>query len=305
MDGCPQGLRTCCGPCEYFRESRRVRSSPAAIREGPIVAIPEDIAPVRIEAQLVSRVIGRRLTVVEEIGSTNDAVMASGHAGEPEGTAVLADRQASGRGRSGRRWASVPGLGVYTSVLLRPAVAPPQAALLTILAGVATADAIHAVSGVEALLKWPNDVLIRDRKVAGILAEMATVGARVAHVVVGIGINVRHRATDFPEEVRDAATSINAEGGPRVERGAVAAALYNALDDWYAVFCAGDRAKILAAARGRSATLGCRVAVLSGDERWDGTALDLDEDGALVVRDEGGRVRRVLAADVSIRPAGR
>jgi BirA family transcriptional regulator, biotin operon repressor / biotin---[acetyl-CoA-carboxylase] ligase len=268
------------------------------------MTIPADIAPGVFEVRLRSRLIGRRLTVLEEVGSTNDVAMAAGHAGHVEGMAILADRQVRGRGRSGRTWASLSGLGVYTSILLRPTVPPQQALLLTLLAGLATADAIRAVCTLEARLKWPNDVLLDGRKVAGILTEMTTVGQTVSHVVVGIGINVHHRLTDFPDDVRMTATSIGASAGRRVERAEVAAALYHALDRWYAAFCAGERDRILTEARARTATLGRGVTVVAGPDRWRGRALDLDVDGALLVQDHAGTVHRVLAADVSIREEG-
>jgi BirA family biotin operon repressor/biotin-[acetyl-CoA-carboxylase] ligase len=265
--------------------------------------IPDDLAPKLIDERLTTRVIARQLTVIEDVGSTNDAAMAAGQAGHAEGLAVLADRQHSGRGRSGRTWTSYSGLGVYTSILLRPTVAPHEAALLTIMAGLATVDAIRTVAALHPRLKWPNDVLLQDRKVAGILTEMATVGQRISHAAVGVGINVHHRATDFPADVQTAAISLRVAAGRPIERGEVAAALYNALDRWYAVFCGGNRAGILAEARAQTATLGRAVTVVAGPERWQGTALDLDEDGALLVQDWRGNVQRVLAADVSIREA--
>jgi BirA family biotin operon repressor/biotin-[acetyl-CoA-carboxylase] ligase len=135
--------------------------------------IPADITPEKIQALLTGRVIGRRLRVVAEVGSTNDAAMAAGRAGEPEGLAILADRQESGRGRLGRTWSSMSDLGIYTSILLRPPVPPLLAPLLTLMAGLATAEAIEAVGQVTPTLKWPNDVLCDGRKVAGILTEMA------------------------------------------------------------------------------------------------------------------------------------
>jgi BirA family biotin operon repressor/biotin-[acetyl-CoA-carboxylase] ligase len=265
------------------------------------MTIPEDLAPDRIQSRLTSRLVGRPLRAVEAVGSTNDAAMAAGHAGEAEGLAILADRQEGGRGRSGRAWASLPGLGLYTSILLRPDVPPQRAPLLTIVAGLAVIDAIRAFVRVEPSLKWPNDVLLDGRKVAGILTEMATLGQQIKHVVVGIGINVHHRLTDFPAEVQTTATSIGLTAGHRAERGEIAVALYGALDRWYTAFCNGERAGILAEARARTATLGRPVTVLAASEQWRGTALDLDVDGALLVRDERGVVRRVLADDVSIR----
>jgi len=265
------------------------------------MTIPEDIASDRIHSRLTSRLIGRSLRVVEAIGSTNDAAVAAGHAGEAEGFAILADRQERGRGRSGRAWASLPGLGLYTSILLRPDVPPLGAPLLTIVAGLAVADTIRTFVPVAPSLKWPNDVLLDGRKVAGILTEMATLGQRIGHLVVGIGINVHHRLSDFPAEMQATATSIDLAAGRRAERGEVAAALYSALDRWYTAFCDGKRTGILAEARARTATLGRPVTVLAASEQWRGTALDLDVDGALLVRDEEGVVRRVLADDVSIR----
>jgi BirA family biotin operon repressor/biotin-[acetyl-CoA-carboxylase] ligase len=265
------------------------------------MSIPADIAPDIIGSRLTGRVIGRRLVVVAEIGSTNDAVMAAGHAGEPEGLAILADRQTSGRGRLGRSWTSFPGVGIYTSILLCPSVPPLQAPLLTLMAGLAAAEAIEHVARIEPRLKWPNDLLVDGRKLVGILTEMSTMGQRIGHVAIGVGINVHHRRDDFPEGVRETATSISLATGRRVERGEIVAALYDSLDRWYAAFRADGTAVIVKAARERTATLGRPVTVDPGPEQWQGTALDLDEDGALLVRDAQGAVHRVLAADVSIR----
>jgi BirA family biotin operon repressor/biotin-[acetyl-CoA-carboxylase] ligase len=263
--------------------------------------VPLDIAPEAIQSRLTGRSIGRRLHVVAEIGSTNDAVMAAGQAGEPEGFAVLADRQTSGRGRRGRSWASLPGVGIWTSILLRPALPPLKAPVLTLMTGVAAAEAIATTARVEPRLKWPNDLLLDGRKAVGILTEMTTTGQRIGHVAIGVGINVHHRREDFPDDVRDSATSIGLATGLRVDRGELAAALYDALDRWYAAFCGEGAAWVLQAARTRTATLGKNVTVDTGATRWQGTAVDLDEDGALLVCDAQGTIRRVLADDVSVR----
>jgi BirA family transcriptional regulator, biotin operon repressor / biotin---[acetyl-CoA-carboxylase] ligase len=168
------------------------------------------------------------------------------------------------------------------------------------MAGLATADAIASVARVEPLVKWPNDLLLDGRKVVGILTEMTTTELRIGHVAIGIGINVHQHLQDFPDSVRETATSIDLAAGCRVERDEVAAALYDSLDRWYAKVCGDGTSMILQAARARTSTLGRPVTVDTGEEKWQGTALDLDEDGALLVRDETGTVHRVLAADVSI-----
>lgn len=260
-----------------------------------------DIVPEAIHANLRSLVIGRVLEVLPEIGSTNDRVMAAGQGGTAEGFCVLADRQTAGRGRLARAWASPSGVGLYTSILLRPKAPLSSLPLLTLVAGLAVADAIQEVAALTPRLKWPNDVWLDGRKVAGILTELATNGSSARCAVVGIGVNVNHCADDFPPELRSGATSLFQQGGRRIARGILAAAIYNGLDNWYALFCQDRRESILEAGRLRSATLGRPVQVLAGTEEWQGDAVDLDPDGALLVRDETGALRRVVAGDVSIR----
>jgi BirA family biotin operon repressor/biotin-[acetyl-CoA-carboxylase] ligase len=269
-----------------------------------MASVPADLTPEEIQARLRSRVIGRPLRVLGEIGSTNDGVMAAGRDGAPEGLAIIADRQTAGRGRLGRPWASPAGVGLYTSVLLRPRLPASLAPLLTLVAALSVSDAIQAVAGIAPRLKWPNDLLVDGRKVAGILTETVSLEGRISHVAVGIGINVRHDAQDLSEELRATATSLHLATDREVPRGELAAEIYNGLDWWYGEFSAGRLETILACGRERSATLGSSVDVLAGDERWSGLAVDLDSDGALLVRDGRGEVRRVVAADVSIRSPG-
>jgi len=268
------------------------------------MGIPPDLAPERIQARLRSRVIGRPLEVVGEVGSTNDRVMAAGRDGAPEGLAIIADRQTAGRGRLGRPWASPSGVGLYTSILLRPRLPASQVSLLSLVAGLAVAEGIESVAGLAPLLKWPNDLLVGGKKVAGILTETASMESRVSYVGLGIGINVRHKAQDLPEELRASATSLRLAIGRELSRGELAAEIYNGLDRWYREFSDGRFETILARGRERSAILGSTVEVLAGDQRWSGLAVDLDADGALLVQNGRGELRRVVAGEVSIRMTG-
>ena len=263
--------------------------------------IPADLAPERIQARLRSLVIGRTLEVLGEVGSTNDRVMAAGRDGAREGLAILADCQTAGRGRLGRAWASAPGLGLYTSILLRPALPASRVPLLSLVAGLAAADAIEGVAGLAPRLKWPNDLLVEGKKVAGILAETASLESRVSYVVVGIGVNVGHGAQDLPEELRATATSLRLATGRDIPRAELAAEIYNGLDRWYREYSEGQLEAIRERGRERSAILGSSVDVLAGDERWSGVAVDLDADGALLVRERSGALRRLIAGDVSVR----
>lgn len=263
--------------------------------------LPADLSPDTIRARLRTRIIGRSLEVHAEAGSTNDLAMGAGAAGAPDGHAILADRQRAGRGRLSRRWESPGGLGLYVSIVLRPPVPVAQAPFLTVVAGVAVCDALAETAGVSPGLKWPNDVLLDGRKVTGILSELAASGNAIRHVVVGIGINVNHRGEDFPEELRPLAGSLLLATGRRFPRDTVAAALLNHLDRLYTLFCRGDRQAILGAARERSVVLGRTVELMDGERRWKGRAVDLDEEGALLIRDATGAVRCVRAGDVSLR----
>ena len=238
--------------------------------------------------------LASRIAWRPETGSTNAdaAVLAEG--GAPEGVVVLADQQTAGRGRLGRSWSSPPGAGIYASVVLRPD--PPVARLLSIAAGVAIAEAIEEVSGLNPALKWPNDVYLAGggahppRKVAGILAEGGLSGSR-SWVVVGFGINVLPAALP-PQLTR--ATSIETELGRAVDRGELFAACLVRLAARYGDLKAGRRASVLAAWRTRAAsTLGRRVEWDDGGAVASGVVAGIDEDGGLVVSTTAGTARIV------------
>ena len=229
-----------------------------------------------------------------EVGSTNDLAARLAETGATEGTVVAADAQTSGRGRRGRMWASPAGAGVYVSVVLRPSrqVAP----LLTIAAGVAVAEGIQAATGLETHVKWPNDVYVSERKLAGILAEAGSSSAAVDYVIVGCGINVTPAA--YPPEIGARATSIELELGRAVDRGLVLAESLAALAARYADLQAQRRRDVVDAWRARaSLTFGRRIEwdAVNGVRR--GVAEDVDDAGALLVRTATG-VERVISGEI-------
>ena len=258
----------------------------------------------RILEGLATRAIGADLHLYDEVTSTNDVATALADAGAPHGAAVVAERQTRGRGRLGRPWASPPGVGIWVSVILRPPVPAGLAPALTLLAALAVAEAIEAETQVAAALKWPNDVLLDGRKVAGILAELRAEEQAVAHVVVGIGINVHQRREEFPPELAETATSIRQATGRAVSRVMLLRRLFARLEAWYGRFVAEGAAPVVAAAAARMPMLGRPVIAAAGGERWEGTAASLDGDGALVLALPGGHTRRVLAAEVTLAGAG-
>jgi BirA family transcriptional regulator, biotin operon repressor / biotin---[acetyl-CoA-carboxylase] ligase len=230
----------------------------------------------------------------EQIGSTNDVAIAAAEAGAPEGLVVAANAQSAGRGRAGRSWSSPAGAGLYVSVVLRP---PSQSLpLLTIAAGVAIAEGIQAATALDACVKWPNDVCVGSRKLAGILAEAGSSTAAVHHVVLGFGINVRPSA--YPPDVVARATSIESELGRSVDRGLVLAECLAALTNRYRKLQSGAAADVIGAWRRRAATHMGRP-VEWDDDRGShrGVAHDIDATGALMVRVDD-RIVRVISGEV-------
>jgi len=237
---------------------------------------------------------GTHLSWHEEVGSTNDLAAAAAEAGASEGLVVVANAQSTGRGRVGRSWSSPPGAGLYVSVVLRPA--GPALRLLTIAAGVAIAEGIHAASGLETSVKWPNDVHVGSRKLAGILAEAGSSSGAVDHVVLGFGINVRRAS--YPPDVAARATSIESELGRDVDRGLVLAECLAALSSRYSMLQSGAAGDVIEAWKKR-ATVHMGRAVEWNDERGSrhGRAEDIDATGALLVR-VGDQVVRVISGEV-------
>jgi BirA family biotin operon repressor/biotin-[acetyl-CoA-carboxylase] ligase len=231
------------------------------------------------------------LDVVPSTGSTNaDLLARAADPGSPEGQVLVAEEQTAGRGRLGRSWSSVPGASLTFSVLLRPANVPAaRRGWLTLLAGVAVASAVRSVADVDAVLKWPNDVLIGDRKLAGILAEQTPDGSAV---VIGIGLNVATAPGELPvSAVGLAATSLRAEGAT-VSREDLLLGTLDRLEHWYAAFRANpepERSGLLDAYRALSGTLGRTVRVdLPAGRVVTGVARDIDAEGRLLVAEGPG-----------------
>jgi len=253
----------------------------------------------------------RRIEYRQTVGSTNDVAKQLGAEGAPEATLVIADEQTAGRGRLGRAWWSPPGTAIAMSLLLRPTFPPLRAHRLTMLAGLAAAEAIEQVTGLRVGLKWPNDVVIeqearragRERqeaiflKLGGILSEASIAGEAFEFAVVGLGLNInvdfRSRA-DLPE-----ATSLMMELGHEVDRLAILRALVERFAARYAVI---DRDEQLQANwSARLTMLGRQVVAQRGDESIVGLAEGVDESGALLIRGDDGALCRVDAADVTLR----
>jgi BirA family biotin operon repressor/biotin-[acetyl-CoA-carboxylase] ligase len=247
-----------------------------------------------------TKVVGRDIRVFEQTTSTNDVIEKLAHDGVKEGVVVFAESQTKGRGRLGRAWTSPLRKGLWFSVLLRPDLRPQETTQLTVAAATALWRAIHNETGLRPEIKWPNDLLLRGRKVTGILTELTAELDRVKHVILGIGVDVNLNAGDFPSELRKLATSLKIESGKLVSRSDLAVEILRELDRAYARVCAGDFAAVADEWEEHCTTLGRNVTIQIGDRRIRGRAESLSEDGALLLRTEHGHLERITGGDVTV-----
>jgi len=241
-----------------------------------------------------------RIEHVSEIDSTNDAALARAAAGAAHGSVVLAGTQRAGRGRLGRTWHSPPDAGIYMSAILRSESWAGTLSLTTLAAGVAVVRGLRAATGLEAELKWPNDVVVGRpwRKLAGILSESASASARVDALIVGIGINVR--AAAFPVDLIDRVTAIEVELGRPVDRAACTVEVLAALAELTSRLLSGETSWVATEWRrlGRAGLAGAPVRWHDGHKPRRGLATDIDDSGALLIETGGGGMERVISGEV-------
>jgi BirA family biotin operon repressor/biotin-[acetyl-CoA-carboxylase] ligase len=261
-----------------------------------------------LRAGLHTLILGRRIEMHEQVGSTNDLARQAGRRGEPEGLVVVAEEQLTGRGRLDRVWTAPPGCCILCSVLLRPRFSPYNAFYLTIATALAVYRACGALwegdaqqttngSGPHSI-KWPNDVLVNGRKVAGVLCESELTGDDWEFAVVGFGINANLEPEQL-QGLRSSATSLSAELGQPVDRGALLCRVLEEMEALYLTLQNGQFGLVYSQWAARLGTIGKRVSVRDGTQMLEGMALRVDFDGALILKLDDGSTRRVLAGDIT------
>lgn len=253
-----------------------------------------------LKKNLSGKLIGQQLYYYEEIGSTNDEAFRLGTQGAPEGTVVIAESQSAGRGRLQRVWHSPAASNIYTSVILRPDLEAWQAPQLSIAAGVAVAETLNSFCPGKVVLKWPNDVLLNERKVCGILAQMKISAGGVEFVVLGIGINVNIKREQFPRDILDVATSLREACGREISRTELIISLYENLAKWYKQLLQKGFSPVRGKWLTMTAMIGRDVQVISRDEALSGRALGLADDGSLILLTTGDKEVKISAGDATI-----
>lgn len=235
------------------------------------------------------------------IDSTNTRAKELARANALHGTVLVADAQTGGRGRLGRSFHSPAASGIYMSVIIRPKCRPNELMHLTCAAAVAACDAVEKVVGIRPKVKWINDLVYGKRKLAGILTELGLgTGGSVDYAIIGIGINCSQKETDFPEEIRNIAASLEMITEKAVDRAKLAAALIEELEKINRELISG-KADLMRRYRSECVTIGQSISLLRGDVVRHGKALELDDDGGLVVQFDDGHLETVNSGEVSIR----
>jgi BirA family biotin operon repressor/biotin-[acetyl-CoA-carboxylase] ligase len=277
------------------RDGYEIRGTPSA--GYVLAAVPDRLGPSELSPYL--RGGWRRVEWRAEIDSTQHLARDLARAGAPEGTVVIAETQTGGRGRLGRQWHSPPGVNLYCSLVLRPSVPLAVMPCLALVAGLAVADAVSDVAPLRPGLKWPNDVLVDGRKVAGVLTEVEAEVERVHHVIAGIGVNLNGGPEDFPPELAAKATSLRLASGHHVNRAAFTAGLLAALEARYTRFLADGFAAMRSEWEAYSSLTGKEVRVTAPEGEVTGRVLGIDDDGTLRLAGPRGELR-VVGGEVTV-----
>jgi len=260
-----------------------------------LIASPDRLFPSEVAYRLHTKNIGKKMYYFDTLGSTMDVAEELGQKQAPEGTLVISEAQTKGKGRLNREWSSPKYKGIYFSLILRPKILPNSAPVLTLLCAVSVCEAVKKVCGVEIKIKWPNDLFIRHKKVGGILTELNAEMDAVRFVVMGIGINVNNDTTTLVEGATSLREQNNKVPLNRVE---LLQEIVRSIEARYLLFQKEGAVSTLTQWRQHALTLGRRIKVLYHKEHLEGEAVDVDGDGALLLRTDAGLVRRVTAGDV-------
>ena len=265
--------------------------------------IADVLLPAAVQSGLNTKIIGVNEKMIHKfsVDSTNNLARKLAYHGAADGTVVVAEEQTGGKGRLKRKFFSPPGKGIYFSLILHPKCLPKDAPKFTLMAAVAVANAMKRFN-LPAQIKWPNDIMFDGRKIVGILTEMSAQIEQVNYIVVGIGINCNVKRDEFPADIKDVAASLSEINGEKISRVDLFRAILEELDKLYNVVNESGFAEILKRWREFNITLGKNVTVISAEtgDTFTGVAVDIDEDGALIVKTESG-LQTVYAGDVSVR----
>ena len=264
---------------------------------------PYRLYPAEINARLKTKWLGHSICYEERVDSSNNVAKIIANQGCENGLLVVCEEQTGGKGRLQRGWISPHHHGIWFSVVLKPPFLPQEAPKFTLLAAVAVVKAVNKIKGVDAAIKWPNDILLKGRKRVGILTEMNAEFGHINYVVIGTGVNTNGEPSDYPEDVRDIAISVGDAAEEPFTRVEILCDILKNMEDLYELAVAQGFEAVLEEWKKYSCTLCQAVTVIAPDKTYYGKAIDIDSEGLLIVEKDEGGIEKVVAGDVSIRPA--
>lgn len=266
-----------------------------------LIQSPDILSKNEISKYLDTSIIAREMIYFDTISSTNTKAKEMADKGAEDGTVIISEEQKGGRGRLGREWTSPKHMGIWMSIILRPKVNPNEISKVTQVAAASVVEAGKEM-GFDFYVKWPNDIIMNDKKICGILTEMSGELNHINYVVLGIGVNVNQDTDDFPDDLREKASSIKIELGKRVSRQELCAKILNHFETLYDGFTRDKQGiKAIAICREKSILIGKDVSVIRGNDTFDAKVLDLNSAGELVVRKQDGVEERLFSGEVSVR----
>ncbi|SKA83087.1 BirA family transcriptional regulator, biotin operon repressor / biotin-[acetyl-CoA-carboxylase] ligase [Clostridium sp. USBA 49] len=262
---------------------------------------PDLLTLEEIEPYLNSSVIGRKFIYFNSIDSTNNAAKKIADDENSHGTVLISEEQTNGKGRLGRHWISPKYKGIWMSIILKPNLDPIDASKITQIAAAAVTLSLLEMN-IKALIKWPNDIILNHKKVCGILTEMNAELTNIHHVIVGIGINVNADKEEFPDDLKDIATSLKIESNNKINRQILTAKILNNFEILYNKFINNnDIESSLKICREYSAILGSEIIIINKGEKVSAKAIDIDEEGKLIVKYSNGNIEKIISGEISIR----
>jgi len=283
--------------CKLREEGYVIESSPKKgylLRKAPDLLFPNEI-----REGLDTKVFGKRdIVYFTETDSTNTRAKDLAARGAPEGTLVISERQTKGRGRKGRSWFSPSQGGIYTSLILKPSISPSEAPKITLLTAVVVAETLRSLTGLSVIIKWPNDILINGKKIAGILTEMSTEMDAIDHIVVGLGLNVN--TPDFPDDIKEKATSIFIETGKHFPRVRFIREYLKWYEKYYEIFKKTGFEPVIKRWKELTNMIGKRITVEMISKKYSGEVQDIDKDGVLILKDNTGKSHRIFSGDITL-----
>lgn len=261
---------------------------------------PERVTADEIRLGLKTEFMGRHIHSEEVVDSTQKVAQRLVLEGAPEGTIVIAEEQLSGRGRMDRKWHSPKYTGIWMSVILRPNLPPAKAPQLTLITAVAVVQTIEEITGMTPEIKWPNDILLKGKKLTGILTEMQADADRIHSIIIGIGINVNQKLEDYPEELKQIATSIAIEYGKKLERAEIIKVLLVKLEKLYSLYLDQGFYPIKLLWESYAISIGKKITARTITGSIYGQALGITDEGVLMIEDASGKVHHVYSADIEL-----